>query len=702
MWRRKSDDDLGGVRLERDGLALGATRVPLRSAGLPYWELAPGQWGAALDAVVGVRIPIVRVDVPWSVHERAPGVLEWGTRRPELALGAFLEAVQARGLLAAIRPGPWLGDAAPDGGIPRRVQALADVPARGADGSALATPSPVSEAFWTEADAWLGDVAERIAPLLHPHGPVVLWLAAGLGPIPAPWGGGALDHSAGALAFFARFLAARRRSLPARPVALGPRGAEDLERALLWVEAGESAQLAALERVLAARPQRASGRGLADEPIPALVELADHPAGAGPARTALAGSAPHDALAIPAEAPLDFPALRLLGMRAGEGALGALAGVPSWERPFAAPDALESPVAAAVLAMSGARGLDLASLAPRAPLGALGSLLATDGRAREAVASRWRALFRVLDAIGFAGLERRSDCLLLASRDAARLREACSAAGWLSATGAAPRALEALRVAPRATGFALDQPELDCDSVFWALFDGLRRAGIKLSVADCSVPSERLARERAIVAIGFERMRRESAQRLFEWAEAGGTLVLGPRLPACDFDGTPLGLRLPFEHKEPVATARVGRLDLEAVAPVLGGSAVLESEAGALAAVAPYGRGRLVHFGFRFPWRALERDAAALAGIAAALLAPSGVGPAYAASDPVVETELWQGGERRFLFLVNPSREPRTLRITLAHDEALREVRGSGEHARAGEPLRLAPFEVIVREVVRL
>jgi beta-galactosidase len=702
MWRRRSDEDLGGVRLERDGLALGAARVPLRSAGLPYWELAPAHWGPALDVLVGVRIPIVRVDVPWSVHERAPGVLEWGARRPELALGSFLEAVHARGLLAAIRPGPWLGDAAPDGGIPRRVLELADVAALRSDGSAQGAPSPASGAFWTEANAWLVEVSERVAPLVHPRGPVVLWLSAGLGPLPAPWGGGALDHSAGALAFFARFLAERRRALPARPVVDGPRAAEDLERALLWVEAGEAAQLAAHERVLAVRPLRGSARELADEPIPALVQLADHPLGAGPARASLASGAAHDALSIPAEAALDFAALRLLGMRADENALGALAGAPSAERLFAAADELEPPAGAAVLAMSGARALDLATLVPHGPAGALGALLGADGRARESVASRWRALFRVLDAIGFPGLERRHDCLLLASRDAARLREACSAAGWLSATGAEPRALEAVRVAPRPTGFAADQPELDADVAFAALFDGLRRAGIKFAVADDGVPAERLARERAVVALGFERMRRAAAQRLFSFAESGGTLVLGPRLPVCDFDGAPLGLRLPFERKEPVAGARVGGLALEAVAPVLGGTPVLEADGAVLAAVAPYGRGRLVHFGFRLPWRALERDAAALAGIAAALLAPSGVGPAYAASDPVVETELWAGGERRFLFLVNPSRAARTVRVALAHDEALREVRGSGEHARAGDPLRVAPGEVIVREVVRL
>ncbi len=702
MWRRKGEIDLGGLRLERDGLALGAARVPLRSAALPYWALAPAHWAAALDAVVGLRIPIVRVDVPWSVHERAPGVIEWGARRPELALGSFLEAIHARGLLAAIRPGPWLGAAAPDGGIPRRVLALADVAALGPDGRALALPSPASGALWTEAEAWLVEVSERVAPLVHPRGPVALWLSSGVGPLPAPWGGGALDHSAGALAFFARFLEERRRALPARPVVGGPQCADDLERALLWVEAGEAAQVAAHERVLAARPHRGSARALADEPIPALTWLADHPLGAAPRFASQTAAGVHDALAVPAEAALDFAALRLLGMRAGERELGLLAEVPSSERLFADPGALEPAAAAAVLAMSGARGLDLAALVPPARSGSLGALLDADGRPREPVAVRWRALFRVLDAIGLPGLVRRSDCLLLASRDSARLREACSAAGWLSATGAAPRALEALRVAPRSTGFEADQPELDCDIVFAALFDGLRRAGIKLSVADDGIPAERLARERAVVAIGFERMRRATAERLFSFAEGGGTLVLGPRLPVRDFDGSPLGLRLPFEHKELVASARLGDLELEAVAPILGGSALLEAGAGALAAVAPYGRGRLVHFSFRFPWRALERDAAALAGIAAALVAPSGVGPAYAASDPAVETEVWEGGERRFLFVVNPSREPRTVRVALAHDEALREVRGSGEHVRAGDPLRVPPGEVIVRELVRL
>ncbi len=706
MWRRRGEGEQAPrpVRLARAGIARAGASVPLRSAGLPYWEIPAAHHEAALEALVGLRIPIVRLDVPWSVHERAPGVYEWGERSAELALGRLLEAAHALGLLAAIRPGPWLGPAAPNAGLPERLRALAGVAARDASGAELELPSAVSEVFWAEAELWLAEVAARVAPHLHPRGPVVVWIASGLGPEPAPWGGGLLDHSAAAQAFFARFLEEKypRGGAPSGRAPLhGPRRAEDLERVLAWIEAGETAQHAAIERVLAARPAFPRDADLSEDPLPALLAIADHPAGAGPVPR------PGDeeeavALAVPAEAGRDFAALRLLGMRAGDlEPAGGLVSVPMGEALFGRLPDLDPVNAAAVLAMSGARAFDFSSLAPRAGAETLCTPLTADGRLREEVAAGWRTLFRTLDAIGHSGLERRTDCLLLVHRDVTRLREACADAPLLPARLGPSRVLEALRIAPRDTGLR-DRPEIDHDVVFAALFDGLRRAGIKLAVADSSVSRERLARERAIVLVAFERMSRPLAKRLVEWVEAGGTLVLGPRLPAEDWRGTPLGVRWPFESKDRLASVTCGGLDLEAVEPVIGGTPIVERPEGTLAATAPMGRGRVVWFGFRYPWQAHARDAETLARLTASLVAPAGVAPRYAASDPEIETELWESAVRRFLFVANPTRQDRSAEIALAPNEALREVRGSAEHVRAGERLVLPARTVLVREIVAL
>ncbi len=82
--------------------------MPLRSAGFPYWELAPACWERALDSVLELRLRILRVDVPWVLHEYAPGSYDWGERRAELDLGRLLRL--------AHRKTPSLGKGTPEPG----------------------------------------------------------------------------------------------------------------------------------------------------------------------------------------------------------------------------------------------------------------------------------------------------------------------------------------------------------------------------------------------------------------------------------------------------------------------------------------------------------------------------------------------------------------------------------------------------------
>jgi hypothetical protein len=247
-----------------------------------------------------------------------------------------------------------------------------------------------------------------------------------------------------------------------------------------------------------------------------------------------------------------------------------------------------------------------------------------------------------------------------------------------------------------------DHPELLLDIVFDGLFDGLRRAGIAFSLADTSVPEQRLANWRVALLVSFECLSRPLMERLFDWVSRGRTLVVGPRLPRWDWAGAPLGLPLPEIVKGRVPSVQCGSLRLEDVDLMSGAEPVLESEAGVLAAAFPFGKGSVIAFGFRLPWQGPGFKPDGLAEIVCSLLAPAKVGPCYPASDPVVETELYEGGERRFLFIANPDRTTRNVTIQTDPREALREVRGGGRHIRAGERLVVPPASVLLREVVTL
>lgn len=677
------------------GIAAGGTLTPLRSVGFPYWELASGRWETALDSLLALGLRVLRVDVPWSLHEPECGAHEWGARRPELDLARLLELIGRRGQLALIRPGPWL-PGAPGGGLPRWVAALPEVRARDASDRELPLPSAASQRFWELAQVWLARVFERVAGQIAPAGPVAGWIATALGPLPAPWGAGALDWSSDALAWSSRFVSVKYATGHApvgRPPGAGPRREGQLVPSLAWVEAGEAVQRTALTRVLEAQSA-----------LPRLAESVDSPTGSGPDPR---GSSAADGvlLRLDPAAARDFAALRRLGMRAGGlPPLCGVSGVPLGE-PLLARCDLAPATAAAVLAMSGARALDLDGLWPRPTVRSLahatvGAPLAADGALREEDAADWRELLRLLDAVGHTGLERRTDCLLLENRELCRLREACARTGAIDARLGPPPVLEALRVAPRDLGTA-DRPELDGDITLAGLLDGLRGAGFATSLADTSLSDAALGRERAVVVVSFERMSRALAGRLLAWVRAGGTLVIGPRLPALDWSGADLRLDLPFEVKERVPALRLGGLELGEVDLLTGGEPLLSCSAGVLAASAPLGAGRLVHFAFRLPWRAGERDLRGLARVLESLLTPSGVRPLHPASERRVETELWESEVRRFLFLANPG-PPCAVTVELGAREALREVRGRGEYVRARQSFPLPARSVSVREVVQL
>lgn len=688
-----TDLETAPLRIVADGLEVAGGVVPLRAARFPYWELAPVHWAAALEALGGLRVPIVRVDVPWSLHEPAPAVFEWGDRRPELALEHLLEELHARNLLAIVSPGPWLGDAAPHCGLPQHLAACAELLAVDPQGRTVPFPACASERFWSEACAWLEVLSARLERFVYPRGPLVARRFGAVGPVPSPWGGGLLDHSESALSFFSSF--ARVKYPPAlapigRPPLDGPGDAAGLEHAIAWVEAGEAAQRAAVER---------AARAFGLEALPLILGVADDPPGSGLDPRA-AGSRDAAVLEIGSDQAGDFAELRAAGMRAGDlEPLGGVAGLATAEPLLAAGRWLEPCFAASVACMSGARSLEVGPLWARP--GALETGLAQDGELRGAVAEHWRGLFRSLDAIEHHALVRRTDCLLLCNRELAHLREACAATGALPARLAPPRVQNALRVAPRPLD-GEDRPELDADVATAALFDGLCRAGIAFGLADSSLSADRLARERVAIAVTFGRLGRALAGRLFEWVEGGGALVIGPRLPVCDWLGDPLRIPLPIQVKERRPRVRVGALELEEVDILAGGEPLVEVREGVIAACAPFGAGRLVCFGFRPPWRAAERDPDELARLVRQLCGPLGIAPCYPTSDPRVETELWEGGVRRFLFLANPAHRESSVTVALRPDEALREVRGSGEYVRAGEPFRVPGRSVILRELVSL
>jgi hypothetical protein len=690
--RERGEDPGNGLLLRPGGLRVADAVVPLWSAGFPYWEIAPGHWERALASLLAVGFRLIRLDVPWGLHERGAGEYEWGARRPELHVARVLELARRQGLLALVRPGPTLGDVAPHGGLPERFSPERAAPAPGADG------------YRSAARAWLAEVVRVVEPQIHPAGPIVGWIASTSQGSPAP-GGGALERTDEGIALFRRQLAASGASAPASaapPPADGPTRADEVEPAIAWVEAGQVALRTALAEQLAARPHARGEHALDRMALPALAFVDDEPAGSGVAPGHARSDADGAWLVAPPGLASEWSEIRLLGLRAAEAAPAAGVALLATARSlFERAPRLDPPTVAAALAMCGVRSLDVAAPIARRGRAEAGAPLRADGSLDDAVAARWREALRMLDAISHASLRRRPRALLLANHELGCLREACRLRQAIPLDVGPAQLRQALALPPRELGLR-ERVELEADLQLRALFDGLRRASIPLAVADSSLAAARLADFPLAIVPSFERMGRATAQRLFEWTAAGGTLVIGPRFPREDWSGAPFDSGLRADVKERVSSLRFAGLELRDVDLLAGGEPLLEVAQGTLAASYAAGRGRVVLFGFRLPWGAAESDADALAEIARRLASAADVAPAYAPSDPTVESELHEGVERRFLFLANPSDAGRAVTIALRPSEALREVRGSAVHARAGDVVQVPARSVILREVVKL
>ena len=318
LRRMRESQQGSGIRLRSDGIEIQGIRVPLYSAGFPYWELPPSRWERALDAAVELRLRLLRLDIPWVLHEQSPGTWDWGTRRAELDLPQLLKLAHARGLFVLARPGPWLGRSFPEGGgLPPRLLASREVRALDAHGTRWPVPSPVSQMLAAEAEGWLEAVSECLSPYVYPQGPIVAWISGGVGPLPSLWGGGALDRSKDALAFFARFVEVKYPSTQVPvgfPPSLGPLRVEHLEHCIAWVEAGELAERSLVTRLAPPEPSAPETAAGQSTKLPVLAAEDDPGGAAGADAFATSLDAEAVSLIFPEDAEREFSAVRLLGL----------------------------------------------------------------------------------------------------------------------------------------------------------------------------------------------------------------------------------------------------------------------------------------------------------------------------------------------------------------------------------------------------
>ncbi|WP_069172362.1 glycoside hydrolase family 35 protein [Streptomyces griseus] len=96
-----------------DDFRLDGRPVRLLSGALHYFRVHEGQWGHRLAMLRAMGLNCVETYVPWNLHEPREGVF-----RDVGALGRFLDAAGRAGLMAIVRPGPYICAEWENGGLP--------------------------------------------------------------------------------------------------------------------------------------------------------------------------------------------------------------------------------------------------------------------------------------------------------------------------------------------------------------------------------------------------------------------------------------------------------------------------------------------------------------------------------------------------------------------------------------------------------
>jgi beta-galactosidase len=552
------------ARFVDGALEVHGRRIPLRSGSVQYFRLERAAWRPALEAVRAAGIGMVETYVPWGVHEREPGVLDFGTFAPENDLGAFLDLAHELGLYVFLRPGPHINAELTYFGLPARIVADEACWARSPRDTPVylhtpprmfPVPSFASRRFREEAERWLAAVAEVAAPRAFPDGPVVMLQIDNEPCLYFRNGAYDQDYHPDAQVKWRRFLRERYETLDALreahsfdygsfdhaepPARFEPDPAR-LPRHLDWTAFQEALVTDAMRHFANALGEH----GLGD--VPTVLNVPIGEAGIPVSYGALAETA--DLVGFDyyhSASSLEIVRRRTQLLRAVSALpfapeLGV--GSPPFILPLSDDDSFQTALAALAF---GLRGMNLYMLVDRDRW--IGAPIDAEGKPRPSL-DRWSSLLRALEAARHETLEHRVEVAIVLPIEYRRLSRVTSMLGPLS-----PQLFDALAHDPT-FGCRMDTLgfELPIQLRWWqdvtAIGEALDRRGIPFDYVPSELEGGHLERYRYVFSPSFEICSDARFRRLTRAARAGAQVAIGPREPSIDDRGRPsrraLGTRM--------------------------------------------------------------------------------------------------------------------------------------------------------------
>lgn len=526
-----------------------------------YWRLERERWSPILDEVKRMGFTMISIYIPWEVHERARGDFDFEGSKD---IDAFLTLIEEKGLDIVVRPGPQINSELTWFGYPLRILADPELQALNSQGTpAVLTqvPRPIpavsyaADKFYDETALWYDAICPILAKHAHPNGRVV---AAQVDNEMAYFfhvNAYAADYNPASIDRYRAFLAERNGDIatlneaygtsygsfadiepPRRFDAAAPR---DIPWYTDWIAYRERYLVDAMGRL---------GDMMRTRGLDGIALFHNYPHPLGPGGSASGFTTPFDLSGL--EQRLDFVGFDVYSRRelyhhvktvlsyvVGTSRFPYIpefiAGVWPW---YLHPGDLgdEEFVTKAAL-MQGVKGFSRYMLVERDRW--LDSPIRSDGRVREDHAAMFGRVNEVAHDAGFVDLRRQADVLLLANRDYDRLEAASVLVSFPGDFLETPSGFSEyptfMTVAESELGF--EQP-IQTAKADWfaAAFAGLAESGYAFLLSDTALPADRWERFKAVVVSSYEFMSEEVQRKLVDFANAGGTVVLGPRLPHLD------------------------------------------------------------------------------------------------------------------------------------------------------------------------
>jgi beta-galactosidase len=540
------------------------TPKALYGGAVHYWRLDRDKWSGILDTVKELGFTTISIYMPWEAHEIERGTFDWGQVDERTDLDAFLTLIEEKGLNIVARPGPQINSELTWFGYPRRILDDPELQALNAEGTRSVltqVPRPIpalaygSDKFYEETAFWYDAIMPILAKHAYPKGRLI---AAQVDNEMAFFFGVnayASDYSASAVTRYRTFLATKYGSLDELNARYGtafdtyeqvepPRRFEARETGDIpfhtdWIAYREQYLITAMGRLADMMRER----GLDGIPL-----FHNYPHPLGPGGAASGFTTPFNIMEL--EEKLDFVGFDIYSRKelydhvktVVSYVVGTsrfpyipefIAGVWPWYlRPGELYD--EEFVTKAAL-MHGTKGFSRYMLVERDRW--LDSPIRRDGRVREDHAAMFRRANEVLTEQGFVDLRRQADVLLLANRDYDRLEAASVLVGFPGDFLETPSGFSEypsfMTVAERNLGFAEPIQMVKGDR-FVRSYKGLTEAGYPFLLSDTALPVDRWARFKAVVVASYEFLAGSLQRDITRFAEAGGTVVIGPRIPELD------------------------------------------------------------------------------------------------------------------------------------------------------------------------